>query len=69
MKQWRTKGILKFVDTRNKLHKSFVTEECPDIKNYLHKQYKSYKGIIIKLKRLSKKKYYAEYFRVNAEDT
>ena len=68
MKPWLTKGILKSIDTRDKLHKSFTKEVHPDIKNYLHKQYKSYRDLLIALQRVNKKNYYAEYFRVNAEN-
>ena len=39
----------------------------PDIKEYLHKQYKSYGNLLLTLQRVSKKNYYAEYFNVNAE--
>ena len=65
---WQTKGILKSIDTRDNLYKSFVTEVRPDIKEYLHKQYKSYRNLLLTLQRVSKKSYYAEYFSVNAEN-
>ena len=51
VKPWLTKCTLKSIDTRDKLHKSFIT----DIKNYLHKQYKSYRNLLITLQRVSKK--------------
>jgi len=47
---------------------SFITEVRPDIKNYLHKQYKSCTNLLITLQRVSKKNYYAKYFRVNVEN-
>ena len=65
---WLTKGILKSIDTRDNLYISFVTEVRPDIKEYLHKQYKSYSNLLLTLQRVSKKNYYAEYFSVNAEN-
>ena len=68
MKPWLTKVFLKFIDKRDKLHKFFITEVRPDIKNYLHNQYKSYRNLLITLQRVSKKNYYAEYYRVNAEN-
>ena len=65
---WLTKGILKSMDTRDNLYKSFVTEVRPDTKEYLHKQYKSYRNLLLTLQRVSKKNYYAEYFSGNAEN-
>ena len=65
---WLTKGILKSIDTRDKVHKAFTTELRPDIKEYLHKQYKSYRNLLLTLQRVSKKNYYMEYFRVNADN-
>ena len=65
---WLTKGILKSMDTRDKLHKAFTTEFRPDIKEYRHKQNKSYRNLLLTLQRVSKKNYYTEYFRVNAEN-
>ena len=35
---WLTKGILKSIGTRDKLHKAFITEPRSDIKEYLGKQ-------------------------------
>ena len=53
MSPWLTKGTLKSrqIDTRDKLYKSFITEVRPGIKNYLHKQYKSYRNLLLTLQR------------------
>ena len=56
------------MDTRDNLYKSFITEVLPDIKNYLHKQCKSYRNLLLTLQRASKNNYYAEHFRVNAKN-
>ena len=42
---WLTKGILKSIYTRDKLHKAFITEPRSDIKEYLCKEYKSYRKL------------------------
>ena len=61
-KPWITRGILNSMSKRDTFYKDFVTEKDPVKKARLGTVYKSYRNRIVTLLRISKKKYYTDYF-------
>ena len=64
-KPWITKDILKLIKTKDKIYKKFIKQKNTIIKEQIFKTYKQQKNEITKIIRISKKKYYNEYFTKN----
>ena len=66
-KPWITLGILKSIKVRNSLLARLSKSNAKD--NTLHKQYKTYRNLIVTLIRRSKTNYYKEYFQSNISNS
>ena len=62
---WITYGILKSMRTRDQFLKKFTNEKDPILKASYHKSYKTLRNHIVKLIRISKKEYFANFFEEN----
>lgn len=60
-KLWITKGIIKPIKVKNKYYRKFISSKSP----YYHSKFKSYRNKLNHLIRLSKIKYYKNYFNSN----
>ena len=67
-KPWITRGILNSMSKRDTFYKDFVTEKDPVKKARLGTVYKSYRNRIVTLLRISKKKYYTDYFEEHKQN-
>ena len=63
---WMTKGLLKSMKIRDKLHKSFMRAKNPESKSFYLERFKKYRNSITSLCRNSKNNYYLTYFRENS---
>ena len=61
-KPWISPGILRSMQTRDKLYRDFLTQTDQELKDSTYKNYKKHRNMIISLTRKSKKKYYSDYF-------
>ena len=62
-KPWITPAIIKSIRVKNKLYKQFLKTNS----NYYHSKYKFYRNRLNYLIKLSKRKYYSDYFLNNNE--
>ena len=59
---WITKGIKKFISTRENLYKEMIKEKNVLTKVLKHESFKKYRNQIINLLRVSKQTHYNKYF-------
>ena len=64
-KPWITPAIIKSIRVKNKLYKQFLKTNS----NYYHSKYKFYRNRLNYLTKLSKRKYYSDYFLNNRNDS
>ena len=67
-KPWITKGILKAIDTKNKILGKYLKEKVTEKKAELNKQFKLYKNKIKSLIRSSKSAHYKWFFKENSNN-
>ena len=67
-KPWITKGILKSCAQRDRIHHLFTKSKDPTQKANILNQYKMVRNEIVNLIRISKTKYYQNYFAANNKD-
>ena len=64
-KPWITQGILKSIRSKNKIHKSFLSEKNTNRKKELHEKFKTKRNILVRVIRVSQKLHYKSYFEEN----
>ena len=65
---WITADILSAINEKNKLHKEFVEERNPTVRNEKHKQFKTKRNRVTSQLRKAKKAYYTQFFNENANN-
>ena len=66
---WICHEILDLMKERDKYHKKYVREHNPDRKEVIFRIYKSKRNKVVQLIRNSKRKYYADYFESNKNNS
>ena len=64
-KSWITKGIIKFIRIKNRLHKKMYRLKDPLKKRKLRIRFKNYEKILLRLMRNSKSNHFNNYFHEN----
>ena len=64
-KSWITKGVIKFIRIKNRLHKKMYRLKDPLKKRELGIKFKNYKKILLRLMRNSKSNHFNNYFHEN----
>ena len=67
-KPWITKGILKAIQNKNKIHKKVLRTKNLKQKEYYHNLFKQYRNEINKLCRISKSQHFKHYFNENKKN-
>ena len=60
-KPWLTRGIMTSIKKKNKIYKKFIKAKTSTEKNILY-EFKNYRNLITKLRRISKARHYHHYF-------
>ena len=60
-KPWLTRGIMTSIKKKNKIYKKFIKAKNSTEKNILY-EFKNYRNLITKLRRISKARHYHHYF-------
>ena len=64
-KPWITKGILTSINNKNKTYRKYCRAKNQTRRDELHKLFKKYRNSINKIIKVSKAKYYHQYFNIN----
>ena len=62
-KPWLTQGLLKSISTKRKLFKQFKNDKFKDKKSNVYQKYKTHNDLVNKLKKVSMKMHYQNYFK------